>query len=256
MAMTGAPLDAFRRDPGRAGLFIDFDGTLAPIVLDPERARALPEAVEALVALRGRLAQVVVVSGRPVAFLARHLPSEVDVVGLYGLEARHAGEVREHPEAARWRPVVDAVAAEAVARLPAEVEVEHKGLSLTLHVRRHPDAGPAAGAWAATAAASSGLVVRPAKHSLELHPPVDADKGTVVDGLVAGLTVAAYVGDDAGDLPAFRALDRFAAAGGAALRVAVASDEAPPELLGAADLVVEGPGGVVDLLRSLLNGHE
>ena len=59
------------------------------------------------------------------------------------------------------------------------------------------------------------------------------------------------MGDDAGDLPAFAALDRFAAAGGTALRVAVASDEAPPELLAAADLLVDGPEGVVALLRQL-----
>ena len=107
----------------------------------------------------------------------------------------------------------------------------------------------AADAWAVAAAASSGLLLRPAKHSVELHPPVEADKGTVVDELVVGLTVAAYVGDDSGDLPAFAALDRFAAAGGTALRVAVSSDETPPELLAAADLLVDGPDGVVALLR-------
>lgn len=252
MAMTGAPLHVFRQDPGRAGLFIDFDGTLAPIVLDPEAARALPEALEALMALREHLAQVVVVSGRPLAFLAHHLPAEVDAVGLYGLEARLAGRLVEHPEADRWRPVIDAVVAEAVAELPTGVELEHKGLSLTLHLRRHPETAAAAEAWAVAAGASSGLVLRPAKHSLELHPPVEADKGTVVDELVSGLAAAAYVGDDAGDLPAFRALDRFEAAGGTALRVGVASEEAPPELLGAADLLVEGPEGVAALLRSLL----
>ena len=135
MAVTGAPLDAFRQDPGRAGLFIDFDGTLSPIVLDPESARPIPGAVEVLVDLRSRLARVVVVSGRPVAFLARHLPEEIDLVGLYGLESRRGGQVVEHPEAARWRPVVDRVVAEAVDELPTRVEVEHKGLSLTLHVR-------------------------------------------------------------------------------------------------------------------------
>lgn len=254
MTLTGAPLDAFRRDPGRAGLFIDFDGTLAPIVLDPAEARALPETIEVLLALRDHLARVVVVSGRPVAFLTRHLPPEVDVVGLYGLEARESGVVVEHPEAPRWRPVVDAIAAEAVDGLPAEVEVEHKGLSLTLHLRRHPEVATTAEAWAVAAAASSGLVLRPAKLSMELHPPVAVDKGTVVDGLVAGLTAAAYVGDDAGDLPAFEALDRFAAAGGTALRVVVASDEAPSEMLASADLLLAGPEGVVTLLRAMLPG--
>jgi trehalose 6-phosphate phosphatase len=208
--------------------------------------------VDVLVELQAHLARVVVVSGRPVTFLVAHLPDAIDVVGLYGLEARRAGVVVEHPEGARWRPVVDAVAEAAQAELSTEVDVEHKGLSLTLHLRRHPEATAAAQVWATATGGSSGLVLRPAKHSIELHPPIEADKGTVVDELVGGLTAAAYVGDDAGDLPAFGALDRFADAGGVALRVAVASEEAPPALLRAADLRVDGPEGVLALLRSML----
>jgi trehalose 6-phosphate phosphatase len=59
------------------------------------------------------------------------------------------------------------------------------------------------------------------------------------------------VGDDRGDLPAYDALDRMAAQGVHALRVAVASDEAPAELLARADLVLDGPPAVVALLRRL-----
>jgi trehalose 6-phosphate phosphatase len=254
MDRIGAPLDALRADPSRSGVFVDFDGTLSPIVLDPEAARPLPGAVEALVALAEHLGRVAVVSGRPVAFLARHLPSEIDVVGLYGLEARRGGVLVEHPEAAAWRAVVDDVVAAAVDELPQGVEVEHKGLSVTLHTRRHPELGDQATAWAAAAAERSGLSPRPAKHSTELHPPVHVDKGTVVESLWEGLVAVAFVGDDAGDLSAFVALDRFAAAGGTAVRVAVTSDEAPPGLLAAADLVVDGPEGALELLRSLLPG--
>jgi trehalose 6-phosphate phosphatase len=58
-------------------------------------------------------------------------------------------------------------------------------------------------------------------------------------------------GDDLGDLPAFAAAAQLAAAGGEALRVAVRSAEAPPALLAAADLVVDGPPGLLDLLRRL-----
>ena len=56
-----------------------------------------------------------------------------------------------------------------------------------------------------------------------------------------GPDAAAYVGDDLGDLPAFDGLDVLAARGVATVRVAVASDEAPPILLNRADHVVEGP---------------
>jgi trehalose 6-phosphate phosphatase len=132
------------------------------------------------------------------------------------------------------------------------VEVEHKGLSLTLHTRAHPELGEAAAAWAADVAARTSLEPRAARRSVELHPPVPVDKGTVVDELAEGLAAVAYLGDDAGDLSAFAALDRFAASGGTSIRVAVTSDEAPPALLEAADVRVEGPEGCLALLSSLL----
>lgn len=252
MDPTRALLEALRGDPGRVGAFVDYDGTIAPIVVDPDAALPAPGAVDLLLALTEHLGRVVVVSGRPVAFLARHLPAAIDVVGLYGLEDRRSGVLAEHALAAEWRPVVDEVAMAAVDTAPPGVEVEHKGLSLTLHVRRHSEQEDAARVWAEAAAATSGLVLRSARRSVELHPPVAVDKGTVVDDLVAGLAAACFVGDDAGDLTAFAALDRFAASGGTALKVAVESDEAPPAMLEAADLRVAGPEGALAFLRSLL----
>jgi trehalose 6-phosphate phosphatase len=58
-------------------------------------------------------------------------------------------------------------------------------------------------------------------------------------------------GDDLGDLSAFAAAAQLAAEGGDALRVAVASAEAPEQLLAEADLIVDGPPGLRDLLRRL-----
>jgi trehalose 6-phosphate phosphatase len=87
--------------------------------------------------------------------------------------------------------------------------------------------------------------------SFELHPPVAIDKGTAVQALVTGDEAACFVGDDRGDLPAFDTLDRLEARGVAVLRVAVASAEAPSDLIERADLVVDGPYAVLDLLRQL-----
>ena len=87
--------------------------------------------------------------------------------------------------------------------------------------------------------------------SVELHPPIAADKGTALEALAGGFGAVCFVGDDRGDLPAYDALDRMAARGVHALRVAVASDEAPAELLARADLVLDGPPAVVALLRRL-----
>ena len=84
---------------------------------------------------------------------------------------------------------------------------------------------------------------------LEIRPPVDADKGTAVRALVrrAGVSRALYAGDDTTDLDAFRGLDELELG----VRVAVDSGEAPPDLVAAADLVVDGTDGVLALLRAL-----
>jgi trehalose 6-phosphate phosphatase len=92
--------------------------------------------------------------------------------------------------------------------------------------------------------------------SVELHPPVAADKGTAIQSLVTGVEAVCFVGDDRGDLPAFDALDRLEARGMDVVRVAVASTEVPGDLIERADLVVDGPSGVLDLLRQLASGDE
>jgi trehalose 6-phosphate phosphatase len=84
---------------------------------------------------------------------------------------------------------------------------------------------------------------------LELRPPVEADKGTAVRALLEerGLRRALYAGDDTTDLDAFRGLDGLEVA----VRIAVASTEAPPGLRAAADLVVASPAKLLALLRGL-----
>jgi trehalose 6-phosphate phosphatase len=89
--------------------------------------------------------------------------------------------------------------------------------------------------------------------SVELHPPLHVDKGTVVVDLArVGGGPVCFVGDDVGDLTAFDALDRLASTGRPTLRVAVAGPETPDELLGRADVVVDGPVGAARLLAGLV----
>jgi trehalose 6-phosphate phosphatase len=246
------PLAPLRRTPAGAAIFVDFDGTLAAIVAAADAARPLPGVPELLRELAAAYGVVAVVSGRPVSFLRAHLPQEVELHGLYGLESVVAGQPSTHPDAAPWRAVIDQVAASADALAEAGVDVEHKGLSLTLHYRQHPDLAEAAVAWASEAADRSGLHLRRAKMSLELHPPVAVDKGSVVEARAAGCSAAMYVGDDVGDLPAFEALDRLRARGVASIKVAVRTPDASPLVLAEADVLVDGPQGAVTLLRGLL----
>lgn len=243
------PLDPFLQAPGRAGIFTDFDGTLAPIVEDPAAAVPLAGAVGVLHRLAARYAVVGVVSGRPVDYLVSRVGEELWLSGLYGLETLDRGRRVTSAEADRWRPVVDDAVARAAGSFGAVVE--HKGMSLTVHFRTSPEAGPAVRAWAEEESDRSGLVVRSAKASVELHPPVRADKGTVVEGAAAGLGAVLFLGDDVGDLPAFDALDRLAAAGVHTVKVAVSTEEAPAAMLERADLVVDGPEGALEVLERL-----
>ncbi len=242
-------------DPARSALLFDFDGTLAPIVDDPDDARPAPGVVELLDELSGRFGVVGAVSGRPVDFLEAHLPAAMVLSGLYGLEWSRGGERRAgSDDAEQWRPVVADAAARAEAAGIDGVRVEAKGLSVTLHYRNRPGSGPQVEALARELASDTGLADRAAKMSVELHPPVAADKGLAVRELAQGAGAVLYVGDDVGDLPAYEALAELRAGGTPAVAVAVATAELPEQVRAVADLVVAGADGVVELLRSLAAG--
>lgn len=233
-------------------LLFDFDGTLSPIVQPPSSARPIAGAVELLGRLADRYRLVGVVSGRPVEFLARHLPPSVVLSGLYGLESRVGGARQTRPGVERWRAAVDDAARRVAAARVEGMLVEPKGLSVTLHFRSRPEAAAAVTRLATDVAERTGLEARPAKMSVELHPPVSSNKGLVVQELAHGAGGVLYVGDDVGDLPAFTALAELRSGGTTTVGVAVATPELPDAVRDAADVTVDGPVGVVGLLSALL----
>src|SRR5947209_8372901 len=246
------PLEVFAARPERTGVYTDFDGTLAQIVDNPDDARALSGAGETLAALAQRYERVGVISGRPVRFLLDKVAAPgVDLWGEYGLERVVDGEVRAAEGASSWRDTVEDVAARADAAGIAE-RVERKSLSVTLHWRADPERESAVREWAQAEAARTGLEALPARKAIELRPPLRRDKGTALAEAAAGLGAACFLGDDRGDLAAFDALDRLAADGVHVTRIGVRSSEMPVELERRADIVVDGPGGALELLRALL----
>jgi trehalose 6-phosphate phosphatase len=79
-------------------LCLDFDGTLSPIVEDPEAARPLVGVVELLGRLATRFAEVALISGRPATYLAEHAYAPgVRYLGLYGLQEIRDGQVWVDP---------------------------------------------------------------------------------------------------------------------------------------------------------------
>jgi trehalose 6-phosphate phosphatase len=227
--------------PEQAGLFLDFDGVLAPIVARPEDAVAPPETRAELGRLVERYALVAVVSGRSGDDVRERVGVDgVVCIGTHGLEAE--------PLAERWRQTLAAFAADAPWPAPS---IEVKGLAVAFHFRDRDDEATAIRELdrIAETARDAGLVTRYGRKVLEVLPPVDANKGTAVRRMVEeyDLRRALAAGDDTTDLDTFAALDGL----DVALRVAVGSEESPPALLDAADVVVRSTDEFLALLRKL-----
>lgn len=259
LAEALAPL---RSDPASAGILLDIDGTLAPIVRHADDA-AVPEPTRAqLIAVAKRYAVVGCISGRRSA-TARQMVAlgSIAYVGNHGAELLAPGGTQPQvdPEVAAHEPRVRAFASAAyttdVQRL--RVRSEDKGSIMAFHWRGAPDEDAAESAMRAMAeqAQAEGLWIHWGRKVLELRPPVELNKGRGARRLLDGrdLAAALYVGDDMTDLDAFAGLRGLVEEGrlGAAICVGVRSDETPAELETGADLLVDGPPGVVELLRAL-----
>ncbi|TMM02821.1 MAG: trehalose-phosphatase [Actinobacteria bacterium] len=224
--------------PGESAVLLDVDGTLAPIVARPELA-TVPESTRTeLRRLVARYALVACISGRTGVDARKVVGVDGPVyVGVHGLELA--------PEAEGWRGPLREFA-ESV-----DWPVEDKGLAVVFHYREAADEEAALGVLRGVAerATALGLRAQFGRKVLEVRPPVAADKGTAVRTLLEqrGLRRALYAGDDTTDLDAFRGLDGL----DVSVRVAVASAEGPPELREAADIVVESPAELAELLRRL-----
>jgi trehalose-phosphatase len=240
-ATAEALLERFSSAPAEAGIFLDFDGVLAPIVTRPEDAYPPPETRAELERLVGRYGLVGVISGRAGDDVrARVGVDGIVYVGSHGLEL--------DPEAERWRqPLRDFASS-----VPwAAHHTELKGLSVSFHFRDAADEREAMQALEAIAAHATdeGFIARFGRKVLEVLVPVGSHKGTAVRHLLdgAGLTRALVAGDDTTDLDAFRAVDGLECA----VRVAVLSDESPELLRDYAEIVVGSTGEFLELLRRL-----
>lgn len=234
----------------RAAVLVDYDGTLSEIAPTPQEARPVPGAVEALEALTGRYAVVGVVSGRRAAEVAAAVGNRIRCFGLYGLEDTEA----PHPAT----PLSDEILAEvrAAAHAVPGTRVEPKGPHVAVHYRGTADpeaAGRILRGELGRMAGPRGLRVLEGKQVVELGPSDGPTKGAVVLRVVreGGLRAVLYAGDDLADLEAFSAVEDLVEEGLAGLTVGVRTEETPEEIVERARLVVDGPQGLVDLLRAL-----
>ena len=266
--MSGAPgppglldhLDAVRRLAGHRpmGLFVDVDGTIAPIVPTPEQAAVNPAVRRALAALAGEVS-VVVLTGRDTAAARRIVGvAEIAYAGNHGMEWWEDGAATVDPLAEPYVGRIHRVALHLGSALAGEpgVRLEDKGPSLSVHYRLAAD--PAAVRERVLALlggpdGSGDLTVREGKMLIEVLPPVAVNKGTAIARTVERrhLASALVLGDDTTDVDAFEAVRELRAAGTVeALAVAV-SEDAPERLLAAADYRLADPAAVETMLTWL-----
>ncbi len=240
------PFDALAADATSAGILLDVDGTLSPIVERPELAELAAGARPVLSRLVERYRVVAAISGRT----RDELEGLVDVVGvrLIGSYGLASGPVPAD--------VISAVLAAA-----DEVEgawMETKGATIAVHYRATRDAD-AAGRLLQERLSALALPARmalvPGKYVVELVPAGLPLKEGAVDRIIQDeqLRAALYAGDDLADFLAFEALDRARGDGRLehAVKIAVRGAETPEELLAAADVVVDGPAEMIELLATL-----
>jgi trehalose 6-phosphate phosphatase len=246
---------------------LDFDGTLAPIVDDPESARIHAEAAEVLVDLSRQVRAIAIVTGRPARqavdmggldeiglAMAEH-GTTLSVFGQYGNERWSAGERRvvspRPPRGlASFERELPAVLRDADA---TDAYIEEKGLAVGIHTRRMADPEGAFMRLLEPLRELSerhGLTIEPGRHVIEVRSG-ETTKGdavrTLVDEHDAGGFV--FVGDDLGDVEAFETLHELRQDGMPTLAVCCAPEQA--EVARLADVVVTGPDGVMAFLRRL-----
>jgi len=250
------PLDLLRDSLTTAVVALDYDGTLAPIVDRPSEAVPADGAVAVLAELAGRVRTLGLVTGRPADVVVElggltAVPGLV-VLGQYGAQRWSGGELTSAPPV----PGVER-AREALPGLLAAsgAQLEDKGLALVVHTRTCPDPAGVLQALEAEVrrlADALGLEVHPGRFVLEVRPPGFDKRGALLSLCEPAPSAVLFAGDDLGDLPAFDAVDELRALGVPGVLVCSGSDEGPAALRERADVVVDGPAGVVALLRSLL----
>jgi len=256
-----AGLDALLAEPGTAVVALDYDGTLAPIVQRPEDAVPAVGALGVLARLAARVGRVVIITGRPApvvvelaGFAQAPRLERLLVLGQYGLQRWDPAGGLEQPAPLPGLDELRHRVTELLAADPGGLRLEDKGHSLVVHARGVPEGAAALGRLSPRIeelARVSGLETHQGRSVLELRPP-GYDKGGALQAVLDehAARVVLVAGDDVGDLPAFEVVERRREGGLPGCTVCSDSPEVTA-LRERADVVVDGPSGVVTLLEQL-----
>jgi trehalose 6-phosphate phosphatase len=258
--------DELVADAARVVVGLDFDGVLSPIVPDPATAVIHPDGPRTLVALARQVRGVAVITGRParqaislgnLEAVGKQLAGDgrtLHLLGQYGNErwSSAEGEVVSPPPPPGLESFTSELPGLLAAHDAADAFVEEKGLAVAVHTRRLPDPVAAFERLVpvlSEAAAKYDLGLEPGRLVVEVRAP-GMHKGqalrTIHDELGADGVI--FAGDDLGDVEAFRAVEELRAEGHPGLLICSGSEE-QRALVELSDIVVDGPEGVLALLR-------
>lgn len=267
-ASGGQEYAALVREGARVLVALDFDGTLSPIVEDPEIAVIHADAPGVLVDLSKQVCAIAVLTGRPArqVLALGGLDDVGDAIGESGRELVILGQYGNERWTSNARRVISPKPptglASLISDLPrllrgadaADAWVEEKGLAVAVHTRRTADPRGAFDRLLPViteAARARNLTIEPGRLVIEVRA-AGMDKGVALRQLVEQYDARAvvFVGDDLGDVPAFEAVGELRDKGMPGLLVCSGSDE-ESTLRDLADVEVAGPDGVMEFLRAL-----
>lgn len=203
-----SPFDAVPFMARKHALFLDFDGTLAPLQDDPETVALPRDGAAVLVSLNHAVnGALVLISGRDIRDLSQRTPAELWRAGGHGLEICKPGELPSTTRETVPTGVMGAV--ESITGSIEGVRIEDKGPVLAIHFRQNPAAEQQLlNALTDLANDTDGYKAQHGKMVIELKP-LRANKGAALAAMMQDPPFAGripiMVGDDTTDEDAMRA---------------------------------------------------
>ena len=258
-------LEPIINDPGNTAIFLDLDGTLAPIKPRPEEVAVPPEVSKLVRKLGKRYLAVTVVSGRPATEAKRITGNaELAYIGNHGFETMLPGHAvvvcdEAQPYVPKIRELLEYARSQAE-MVDSGIWLEDKTATMSFHYRRAPDHDAAyefIKKLFLPKIEKLGLTIIDGRKVVEVRPPVEVNKGVAVGALMDRLQVrkALYAGDDTTDIDALKELRKRCRRKQLTVGVGVISDEMPLTLPRYCDLMVERISGM-EMILQLLAGEE
>ncbi|MGD2157569.1 MAG: trehalose-phosphatase [Anaerolineales bacterium] len=243
----------------KLGLVSDMDGTLSPIVNDPDEAQVTDRNRHLLRELQDILSLLAVISGRAPCDVQKRVGLEgVIYIGNHGLERCIRGQIIPHQDLEKYRPLLKSAKDRLEPQLGPGTQLEDKGATLSIHFRRTNNPRKEEMQLSPKIqeiANEFQLRFTHGRMVFELRPPLKVDKGSALKQIVVeqNLKAVIYLGDDTTDVAAMRMCrtlrkERVCDAWG----IGVLSPGMPERLENYADFFVDGVSEVEEFLDWLL----